>query len=331
MTNRTSFGRQDGETPQGWLTRLEAIRAAGLTPHERMTLNFQKNLAQSQTQETQMQAPAPEGETLPARISPANGRASSASDPEREKPTPPFLPTEDRQRNGPRVAAESNGSCQALPESDRQLGAADSGGAEIRGAPRGVRFLSTLPNALSCLRLVLGLSFPWLPPSWRVGVVLVAALTDLLDGSSARLFRACSPTGRILDSVADKVFLFSALITLLFEGTLGAGEAVLVGLRDLIVLLGTAGLLLCGNRGVFWRLSPTWLGKAATVGQFAFLFVLLLAPTWRGWVFPLAAALSGLAALRYLWVYRAGIRPNGAFPLLATAVSHDDPVGCDKW
>jgi cardiolipin synthase (CMP-forming) len=178
---------------------------------------------------------------------------------------------------------------------------------------------------------VLGLSFPWLPPSWRVGVVLVAVLTDLLDGSSARLFRACSPTGRILDSVADKVFLFSALITLLVEGTLGTGEVVLVGLRDLIVLLGTAGWLLFGDRDAFRRLSPTWLGKAATAGQFAFLLGLLLAPAWRGWVFPPAATLSGLAALRYLWVYRAGIRPNGAFPLLATAVSHDDPVGCDKW
>jgi hypothetical protein len=100
MSNRTSFGRQDGETPQGWLTRLEAIRAAGLTPHERMTLNFQKNLAQSQTQETQMQAPAPEGETLPARISPANGRASSASDPEREKPTPRSSP--------PRIVSETD-------------------------------------------------------------------------------------------------------------------------------------------------------------------------------------------------------------------------------
>jgi len=107
MSNRTSFGRQDGETPEGWLTRLEAIRAAGLTPHERMTLNFQKNLAQSQAQETQTRAPAREGGTLPARIAPANGRASPASDAEREKPAPHFLPTEDRQRNGPRVAAAS--------------------------------------------------------------------------------------------------------------------------------------------------------------------------------------------------------------------------------
>jgi len=146
-------------------------------------------------------------------------------------------------------------------------------------------------------------SFPWLPLSWHLPIVLVAALTDLLDGASGRLLGACSTTGRVLDPVADKVFLTSVVVTLLVERILGVGEVLLVGLRDLAVLACVAGGVLTRDWDAFRHLSPTWLGKATTAGQFAFLLVLLVAPAWKGWAFPPVAALSGLAAILYLWVY----------------------------
>src|SRR5262249_32942583 len=117
------------------------------------------------------------------------------------------------------------------------------------------------------------------------------------------LLGACSTTGRVLDPVADKVFLTSVVVTLLIERMLEVGEVVLVGLRDLAVLAGVVGGLLTRRWDAFRHLSPTWLGKATTAGQFAFLLVLLVAPAWKEWVFPPVAGLSGLAAILYLWAY----------------------------
>ncbi len=74
-----------------------------------------------------------------------------------------------------------------------------------------------LPNGLSLARLALGLALPWLPADWRLGAVLVAAITDLLDGLTARWLRAGSETGRVLDPLADKVFILS-LVGILLSG-----------------------------------------------------------------------------------------------------------------
>jgi hypothetical protein len=72
MRDSTSFGRQDGETPEEWLTRLEAVSRAGLTLHQQMTLGFQKNLAQSRS-EAPPRASAHKAEPLPRRTSPRGG------------------------------------------------------------------------------------------------------------------------------------------------------------------------------------------------------------------------------------------------------------------
>ncbi len=165
----------------------------------------------------------------------------------------------------------------------------------------GRRILSTVPNGLSLGRMVLGLCFPWLPPSWRLPVVVVAALTDLLDGASGRFFRACSGTGRILDPLADKVFVAAVLTTFLGEGVLTAGEIALVGLRDLTVIAGTIGGLVLRKWAVFRRMEPTLLGKATTVAQVGFFVVFLVAPALKESAFAVTAGLSTFAAGHYLW------------------------------
>jgi phosphatidylglycerophosphate synthase len=166
-----------------------------------------------------------------------------------------------------------------------------------------LRPLSLLPNTLSLLRLGLGVSFPWLPSSWRLGVVLLALLTDVLDGTSGRLLGVCSDTGRVLDPLADKVFLLAVVLTLMAERLLGVGELLLLGLRDLAVLVGVVGGVLTADWEGFRHGAPTWLGKAATAAQFAFLLVLLTIPQRKGLALPVAAVLSGLAALQYLGIF----------------------------
>ena len=61
--------------------------------------------------------------------------------------------------------------------------------ANDHGRPRrvdGWRDALTVPNALTTARLLLGVCFPLFPESWRLPVVGIAMVTDMLDGAAGR-------------------------------------------------------------------------------------------------------------------------------------------------
>ena len=76
----------------------------------------------------------------------------------------------------------------------------------------------TLPNLLSLIRLGLVPVFLALViAGWDVVAVLlliVASLTDLLDGWIARHFDQVSRLGQLLDPAADRLYILAALIGL---------------------------------------------------------------------------------------------------------------------
>jgi phosphatidylglycerophosphate synthase len=169
------------------------------------------------------------------------------------------------------------------------------------------RLLAAIPNGLSVARMVLGISFPWIPAEGRVPAVVVAALSDLLDGALSRWLHVASTTGRILDPVADKVFVLAVVATLVFEGSQEIWEVLLIGLRDLAVLTGAGLVLVRRNWSAFRTMAPSWLGKATTAAQFMFLLTVLICQQIVFVVLLPTAVLSGLAAVDYLrkaWVGR---------------------------
>jgi phosphatidylglycerophosphate synthase len=166
----------------------------------------------------------------------------------------------------------------------------------------GFRFLTAVPNSLSLARLALGVVFPWVPADWRLTVVAFAALSDLVDGALSRQLHASGTVGRILDPVADKVFVLGVVITLLVEGRLALWEVALVGLRDWTVLLGAAFLTARDGWGVVRAMPPTLLGKVTTGLQFAFILTVLAVHSWARFVFLPTAVVSGAAAVDYVWV-----------------------------
>lgn len=84
-----------------------------------------------------------------------------------------------------------------------------------------------LPNQLTLLRLLLAAAFfvvlnqyryqtqqaTWILPV-AIGVFILAALTDLLDGFLARRWRVESTFGRIMDPFCDKVLIIGSFIYL---------------------------------------------------------------------------------------------------------------------
>jgi cardiolipin synthase len=160
-----------------------------------------------------------------------------------------------------------------------------------------------VPNGLSGTRLVLGLAFPVLPAEWRIWVILVAALTDALDGLTARWLGVESNTGRLLDPIADKVFVLMLAGTLLAEGALHPLWVLGIALRDVVVLVGLFYTIARRQWSVGRRMRPSVPGKCTTAAQFAVLLVLV---AWGGapvWLLAATTVLSALAAIDYARVF----------------------------
>src|SRR5258708_15341799 len=85
----------------------------------------------------------------------------------------------------------------------------------------------TVPNSLSLSRIVMGLLFVlcFQPRAAlfyvAVSACVVALVTDLLDGYSARRLRVASIHGRLWDSLGDKAFYAAVIVAFNAQGFLG--------------------------------------------------------------------------------------------------------------
>ncbi len=136
--------------------------------------------------------------------------------------------------------------------------------------------LTKLPNILSLYRLTLGLTFPllWkikLPTKIFLILIGTAILSDSLDGNIARVFKQETDFGKILDPLADKVFINMLFILLYLNKYISFSFVSIVLIRDLSILSG-AGLLYLKYPDQI-RFTPTYLGKTCTAFQLIFLFL----------------------------------------------------------
>jgi cardiolipin synthase (CMP-forming) len=168
-----------------------------------------------------------------------------------------------------------------------------------------------LPNALSLSRIGLGLVFPLVPLDWQLSVIVLAAVTDAADGRLARALKVNGWAGRYLDPVADKCFVVAVLATLLVQQTLSPLALLLLGLRDVVVVLGTMGLAAAGRWDVLLHARPTPLGKLTTAAQFGYLILLVWVREPLPGVLAGVAVISGLAGLDYLRRGWQGLRSTG--------------------
>jgi cardiolipin synthase (CMP-forming) len=141
----------------------------------------------------------------------------------------------------------------------------------------------TVPNLLSLARLATVPVFVWLFVSGRenAAVVLygVGALSDFFDGFLARRLGAVTTLGKLLDPLADRVFIVALCIALLARGVLAPWLAGAIVARD-VVLLALWPLL--ERRGVE-RIPVNIAGKAATAALLFGLTWLALSQTTFGW------------------------------------------------
>ena len=139
-------------------------------------------------------------------------------------------------------------------------------------APIGAERFWNLPNTITVLRIgvvpVL-LLLPLVPDEAGSQVIawifIVAAVTDLVDGWLARRGQQVTHIGKLLDPLADKLLVSTALIVLLAMGRIPTWAAWMV-----VVIVGRE-LAVTGLRGIASAgghvMAASWLGKVKTLAQ----------------------------------------------------------------
>jgi cardiolipin synthase (CMP-forming) len=126
----------------------------------------------------------------------------------------------------------------------------------------------TFPNLLSLFRILMipvyvALLLRHSKGSEEAGLLILGVVvsTDWVDGWIARRTGQVSNLGKLLDPVADRMALAAALITLVIRHAFPLWAALLVVVRDALVLVAGAALLV--RRRV--RIDVRWIGKLATL------------------------------------------------------------------
>jgi cardiolipin synthase len=168
-----------------------------------------------------------------------------------------------------------------------------------------------IPNLLSFLRIALVPVFLWflLDEFFLAAIVVlaVAGLTDFLDGYLARKLNQTTKLGKMLDPVADRLYIFATLLALSATGYVPWWLAGLVILRDVLMLVSLPVLASVGYRS----LPVHYLGKASTFALLYSFPLLLMGKIFTeaafiitpiAWAFALwGVALYWWSGFVYLW------------------------------
>jgi cardiolipin synthase (CMP-forming) len=147
----------------------------------------------------------------------------------------------------------------------------------------------TVPNQLTFLRLGFLPFFIILifyqRYSWALAILVVAAMTDGLDGLLARSLNQKTALGAYLDPIADKLLLSSSFAVLAFEGQIRWWLTILVLGRDVLILTTAIVILVSGG---YRQFPPSIYGKITTTVQILLVFTVLAAVVSHAAIFEVA-------------------------------------------
>ena len=154
----------------------------------------------------------------------------------------------------------------------------------------------TFSNGLSLIRAPLAFLFCQGNPTLRLVAVLLAMLTDSVDGYFARRYKSASRFGAILDPAMDKFFVYFALSVLFFEGRIAIFELTAMVSRDFFVCLYAFIMTAMGKWNTIVFRAIRW-GKITTALQFIALIGLIMGFSFPWYVYASFIAMGWLAFL----------------------------------
>ena len=165
----------------------------------------------------------------------------------------------------------------------------------------------TIPNAISAARLAGVPVFLWLvlgprtPTAdyWAVALLILAGVSDWLDGKLARALNQGSRLGEVLDPVADRLYIAATIIALAVREIIPWWLVAILALRELVV--GVA-LAVLKRRVGFGTLNVSLVGKTATL-CLLYAFPLLFLGDHPGWAGTLARVIGWAFAIWGTFLY----------------------------
>lgn len=177
---------------------------------------------------------------------------------------------------------------------------------------QGLDRILTIPNAITLVRLACIPVFLWLlfgAGRQTDAAILLGLLgaTDWVDGFVARRYGQVSTVGKVLDPVADRVLVVTAVIAIIVHGAVPVWFGAATLAREVVV---SGAVLLLASLGAA-RIDVLWIGKA---GTFALMFAypaFLLGDGTAGWQEPIRAVawVTGIVGLLLAWAAAASYVP----------------------
>jgi len=196
-------------------------------------------------------------------------------------------------------------------------GAAEPG--ESTGAAGEDRIL-TVPNLVTVLRLVGTGVFVWLlfgAHRQTPAAILLAVVgaTDWVDGFLARRLHQVSTVGKVLDPLADRLLVGTAVVSVIVRGAVPVWFGVATITREAVV---SVAVLLLASLGAE-RIDVLFVGKAGTFGLMFAYPTFLLSYGSAGWQGPIRTIgwVTGIIGLTLAWIAAGAYIPVGYRALVA--------------
>ena len=200
------------------------------------------------------------------------------------------------------VAPAASAAEDAAPAAEDAAPAAEDGLDRIWTVPNVVTFVR-----LACIPLYVWLLFGKENQVAAAGLLAALGATDWIDGYVARRFHQVSTLGKILDPVADRLLVATAVITIMIHGAVPIWFGVATLAREVVV---SGAVLLLASLGAA-RIDVLWVGKAGTFALMTAYPLFLVSDGTAGWqqVVRVAAWIIGGIGLTLAWVAAASYVP----------------------
>jgi cardiolipin synthase len=139
-------------------------------------------------------------------------------------------------------------------------------------------------------------------------IFLFAGLTDVLDGYIARKYNMITKWGQAMDPLADKLMQLTVLFSFTDKGILPLWVIVVIGVKELFMILGALILYYHGDKVV---IPANHYGKTATVMMYVAILAVVFHLPYAIYIMLLAVCFTLLAFYNYVSSFRRMHRVKG--------------------
>ena len=167
--------------------------------------------------------------------------------------------------------------------------------------------LFTIPNILTYIRILLVPAFVLVYLNsrsqtghiWAIVIVVLSALTDVVDGFIARKFNQITDLGKILDPIADKSMQFAMIFCVIVRYPIVWILFAVYAVKELISLAFSSYLFKRGKH----ISGANWAGKLCTVVLYAVMLALIAIPEVPDKIVKIMIAVSGACMILAFTLY----------------------------